>query len=127
MFSLRVTVPIYPTESEEKVRRAVQNIFDIPLTRQDDHLSGESTEERSLDILEERLRYQKIRDTARAVLRHSIYGTTLKFCINKQTAFVGVVNFIDEAKLGVIHVEIESDNIQDLIDRIAPSTVEEDF
>ncbi|MEA1993285.1 MAG: RNA-binding domain-containing protein [Euryarchaeota archaeon] len=128
MFTLKIRVEVHPTEDEEKVREAVGNIFPIELEREETYLIGNSTEIASLDILKERLENQNIRDTARSILFHRIHDNKLTFMLNKQTASVGVVNFLESASLGVIEVEIKTDNLGRIIDFIAPSTVEnEDF
>ena len=56
-----------PTESLGKVKIAVLNLFpDARFTREEDTVEAEAS---SLDRLGERIRNQKIRDAARAVLR----------------------------------------------------------
>jgi len=124
MFSMRVKTRVYPTESEEKVKRALKNIFDIELKMENDYIIGESGKIESLDILKEKLKNQAIRDSARSIFLKNMDEKRLKFNLNKQAAFVGVVNFLEESKLGVIEVEIESDDITKIIDLIAPSTLQ---
>lgn len=123
MFSLTVRAKVYPTEDEEKVRHAVRNIFPIELEREGSYLVGKATRIESLDTLKEKLQNRSIRDTARGLFLHNISGETLRFGLNKQTAFVGVVNLQDSARLGVVEVEVNSDNLQKVIDYIAPGTV----
>ncbi|MCK4636842.1 MAG: hypothetical protein KAT49_03070 [Methanomicrobia archaeon] len=124
MFSLKVKTRVYPTENEEKVKQAVKNIFDIELKREDDYLIGKSRKIESLDILKEKLKNQTIRDSARSIFLKNLTEKKLKFRLNKQAAFVGLVNFLESSKLGEIEVEIESDDITKIIDHIAPSTLQ---
>lgn len=121
---MRVKTRVYPTESEEKVKRALKNIFDIELKMENDYIIGESEKIENLDILKEKLKNQAIRDSARSIFLKNMDEKRLKFNLNKQAAFVGVVNFLEESKLGVIEVEIESDDITKIIDLIAPSTLQ---
>ena len=120
---MRVKTRVYPTESEEKVKRALKNIFDIEFKMENDYIIGESEKIENLDILKEKLKNQAIRDSARSIFLKNLVEKKLKFNLNKQAAFVGVVNFLEESKLGVIEVEIESDDITKIIDLIAPSTL----
>ena len=121
---MRVKTRVYPTESEEKVKRALKNIFDIEFKMENDYIIGESEKIENLDILKEKLKNQAIRDSARSIFLKNLVEKKLKFNLNKQAAFVGVVNFLEESKLGVIEVEIESDDITKIIDLIAPSTLQ---
>lgn len=121
---MRVKTRVYPTESEEKVKRALKNIFDIEFKMENDYIIGESEKIENLDILKEKLKNQAIRDSARSIFLKNLVEKKLKFNLNKQAAFVGVVNFLEESKLGVIEVEIESDNVMKIVDLIAPSTLQ---
>ena len=127
---VRVSALVYPTEIEENVRTAVRNVFPVDLNIRNfgtPQLYGEGDLEslRGLHIL---LREFLILDTARRILINGIEGNITQFRLNKQVAFVGKVNFPPgEESLGSIHVEISSDNEEDLmmiIDWLAPETVE---
>jgi predicted RNA binding protein with dsRBD fold (UPF0201 family) len=107
-----------PTENSDKVMMSMLNIFpDLQIEASDEELVG-TTE--SVENLEELLRKQKIRSAARSIFRKSVEDNKLRFSLNKQVAFVGKVNFAEGAPLGDIEVTIEDDNIESLIDRIAP-------
>lgn len=118
-----IKVPVYPTESAEKVREAVENIF--PGTE-----LGESDTDGNIIWLEgpapdigrftELLARQKIRDTARAFLMHRVKGNRISFSLNKQAAFAGRINFIerDSAPLGSIGILVEHDETERLIEMI---------
>ena len=123
MFHMKIKAVICPTEDEDKIKKAVKNIFDINLKKEGNYIMGESTRISSLNILKEKLKDQAIRDTARSILLNNLTDKKLSFSLNKQAAFVGVVNFQEESKLGVMEVEIESDDIMRIIDLIAPSTI----
>ena len=128
--TVRVSALVYPTEIEEKVRIAITNIFPVELVLKNfgiPQLYGEGDIE-SLRKLHMLFREFCILDTSRRIFMNNIEGNTIQFRLNKQVAFVGKVNFpVGEESLGSIHVEISSDNEEDLmkiIDWLAPETVE---
>lgn len=110
------------TENLAKVKIAVLNVFpDARFGREDDIVEAESA---SVERLRERVRTQKIRDTARSVLLRGRTANTLRFALNKQAAYVGAVSFAAEASpLGDIEVLIETEDVDRLVDDIAESTL----
>lgn len=127
---VKVSALVYPTEIQEKVAKAIKNLFPIELNIQDFgnlRLCGEGDLE-SLRLLHVRLREERILDTARHIFLTGIEGDTTQFRLNKQVAFVGKVNFpAGEENLGSIYVEISTENREDLmkvIDWLAPRTIE---
>ncbi|MBI4416114.1 MAG: coaE operon protein [Euryarchaeota archaeon] len=118
---VRVEVPVYPTESVAKVKLACLNLFpDLAFREERDALVGEAA---SLEKFRELVRNQKIRDTARDVLIKGRQGNLTSFRLSKQAAFVGRVNFAAPAPLGDIHVTVEDEDLDALIDYVAASTV----
>lgn len=112
-----------PTEDPDKVMRSMLSIFpDLQIEAGEEYLVGTAE---SLENLAEQLRKQKIRSAARAVFRKSIEGNRMRFRLNKQVAFIGKVNFAEDSPLGDIEVTIENDDIEGLIDRIAPRLPED--
>src|SRR5439155_441172 len=65
----------------------------------------------NLGRLRERIRTQRIRDTARRQLLSGRQGDRSIVRLSKQAASVGVVNFASGGPLGDIVVEIESDDL----------------
>jgi predicted RNA binding protein with dsRBD fold (UPF0201 family) len=127
---VRVSALVYPTEIEENVRTAITNVFPVDLIIRNfgtPQLYGNGGLE-GLRRLHTLLRELRILDTARRILINGIEGNSTQFRLNKQVAFVGMVNFpAGEETLGSIHVEILADNEEDLmmiIDWLAPETVE---
>jgi predicted RNA binding protein with dsRBD fold (UPF0201 family) len=124
-------VEINPTESEEKVRRAVVNIFgDMPLQTKALHkghlLVAEATGLDALSSFQSLLRREHIRNAARGVFYEGLERNSVSFCLNKQVAFSGHVSFskeVAESPLGPIRVKIECDNPRQLIDWLAPRYV----
>ncbi len=116
MTRIHIEVRVNPTESQMKVKAAVLNIFpDATFEERDGLLIAQS---QSLERLKELFRNQAIRDTARAVLRSSLEQGCVRFALNKQTAFVGKVNFAPPSPLGEVFVTIEDENIEGVIDAL---------
>lgn len=120
MLIVRLSARCYPTESRDKVLNAIKSIFPDAEAEGDDPILATAT---SLDMFSELLKRQRIRDAARSVLRRGAEGTFTGFRLNKQVAAVGKISFSQERHaLGDIEVTIESDDIEALIERIAPDT-----
>jgi hypothetical protein len=128
--SLHVEADINPTENEDKVKRAVENMFgnleiEVKPQRQGSLLVGRGRGLDSLTKLYNLLRREKIRDAARGVLYDGVNGKSIVFYLNKQVAYVGHVSFsnpVSESPLGPIKGEIHCDNPRELIDWLAPRT-----
>jgi predicted RNA binding protein with dsRBD fold (UPF0201 family) len=122
MLRVRVETPCHPTEDPEKVAAALLSLFpDLRIEGTEGRLVG--TTDR-LDRLRERIRDQRIRDTARRQLLGGRVGDRTTIRLSKQAASVGVVNFAVGSPLGDITVEIESDALPAAIDDVAASTVD---
>ncbi|HEX9907591.1 MAG TPA: RNA-binding domain-containing protein [Thermoplasmata archaeon] len=120
MLEVRLVARCFPTEEKDKVAKAMSSLFPDIRLEGDDPIVGTSL---STDRFAEQLKRQKIRDSARAVLRRGIRGNSTSFRINKQVAAVGKISFSEESHpLGDIEVTVFSDGIEQLIDSIAPST-----
>lgn len=122
MAEVTLRCPVNPSEDEEKVRKAVLSIFpDAELSLDNGILSGMA----SLDRFHRIIRNQRILDATRAVLIRNIRGDSTRMDLNKQVATLGKVSFADRNPvLGAIEVTIRDDDIQMLIDRLAPVTVD---
>jgi predicted RNA binding protein with dsRBD fold (UPF0201 family) len=128
--TVRVSALMHPTEIEEKVRKAITNLFPVELQIRDfgtPQLYGEGNLE-SLRMLHRRLGDERILDTARHILITGISGNTTQFRLNKQVAFAGKLNFpAGEESLGSIYVEIsaiDNEELLRIIDWLAPETVD---
>jgi len=129
--SVQVEVEINPTESEEKVKRAVENIFgSLPTQTKPLHkgklLVGETKGEEALAKLCNLLRRERIRDAARGALFEGLNKKSVTFYLNKQVAYSGHVSFskeVAESPLGPIKVRIECESPRELINRLAPKTM----
>ncbi len=127
---VKVSSLVYPTEMQEKVIKAITNLFPIELHLDEfgiPRLYGEGDLD-SLRLLHVHLREERILDTARHILLTGIEANTTQFRLNKQVAFVGKVNFpAGEESMGSIYVELSTENREELlklIDWLAPQTIE---
>ena len=127
-----VEAEINPTESEDKVKRAIENIFGNvqtkvqPIYKGGGLLTAETRSLESLTKLYNLLRRERIRDAARRVLFDGISGKTISFCLNKQVAFAGHISFskeIAESPLGPIKVKIKCENPRELAKWLTRKTV----
>ena len=123
MPSIEISCPIFPSEDPEKVRTAVLKVFpDAELEETENGLTGRSA---NLDRFSKQIRKQKILDTTRSVMIHGKRGDRTRFFLNKQVAFVGKISFCEEKTiLGTIKVVVIDEDIDELIDRVAPITVD---
>ncbi|MEM2280624.1 MAG: RNA-binding domain-containing protein [Candidatus Bathyarchaeia archaeon] len=127
-----VEVEINPTESEEKVKRAVENVFgNIPVQirplAKGSLLTAEAKGLEALTKLYNLLRRERIRDAARGALFEGLSENTITFYLNKQVAYAGHVSFskaVAESPLGPIKVQIKCDDPRQLIDWLAPKTTQ---
>jgi predicted RNA binding protein with dsRBD fold (UPF0201 family) len=127
--NLTISAVLYPTESQEKVEAAIKKLFpDVELKLEQGfgtakRLTGSTIAIEGLKKLHELLRRQRILDTARSTFLKNKRGNAIEFELNKQVAYIGKVNFVEEAiALGSIHVKIEAEEIDRLIDWLAPVT-----
>jgi hypothetical protein len=119
---------INPTETEEKVKAAVANMFGdlsfkVELLKVGGILTAEGKGRVALENFRNALRRDRVRAAARKLLHTRIRGNAISFCLNKQVASVGHVSFSQETgecPLGPIKITIELESPRELIDWIAP-------
>jgi predicted RNA binding protein with dsRBD fold (UPF0201 family)/dephospho-CoA kinase len=113
--TISIRTPIYETEVQEKVERAILNIFpDAVLERVDNFIKGTSG---TLETFSTLLHKQRIRATAKAELMQGLTFDSFEFSLNKQVALVGKVNFSQDP-LGPIFVRVVAPLPEKLIDTI---------
>jgi predicted RNA binding protein with dsRBD fold (UPF0201 family) len=126
--TVHVETEINPTESIEKVKTAVLNIFDnlsirIEPQQIGNTLIAEAKTQASLMNFQAALRRDRVRAAARKLLHARVKGNTISFYLNKQVAFAGHISFSQETgecPLGPIKAVIETENPRELIDWLAP-------
>lgn len=127
---VHVEVEVNPTEAEEKVKRAIWNLFgDLPMQLhpavKGATLTADGEGIDALTTLHNVLRRDHIRDAARKALYRGLRENTFVFYFNKQVAFAGHVSFSEaegESPLGPIKVTIEAADPNQLVDWLAPRT-----
>ncbi|MEM2098379.1 MAG: RNA-binding domain-containing protein [Candidatus Bathyarchaeia archaeon] len=126
--TVRIEAEVNPTEDEEKVKVALENLFGCLNWQLIEasigyFLVAESKGQNVLVKLRDLFRNDRIRDAARKVLFGNLHGKTIVFCLNKQVAFAGHVSFseeVAESPLGPVKVIIECENPRELIGWLAP-------
>jgi predicted RNA binding protein with dsRBD fold (UPF0201 family) len=122
MCDIQLVAGVLPTEDRAKVAAAITRLFPDAVIEGEEHLVGHSN---SIETFSDQLAKQKIRAAARKLLLRGVDGDTTRFRLNKQVATVGKVSFSEEDHpLGDIHVALRSDDLQGLIDTMAPSSKE---
>ena len=112
MTAIRISCRINPTESPEKVRRALTNLFgEIELMETEDMFTAELEGYLSLRELRAKIAQDKIKTTLSNVLTRWIDGNRLSFGLNRQAAYAGHVSLTleNEASMGPIQVLVEGD------------------
>jgi len=121
---VHVEADINPTEDENKVKRAVENMFGSLNFKVETHehganlLVGKGKGKEALTKLQNLLRRERIRDAARRALYEGLGEASLTFYLNKQVAYVDHVSFskpVGESPLGPIRVEVQCSNPRELI------------
>jgi len=118
------------TESEEKVKQAIENIFGnvqakIQPVYKRAILTAQAKGIETLTKLQNLLRRERIRDAARKALYEGLNGKTISFCLNKQVAYAGHISFSKEtaeSPLGPIKIKIKCENPRQLVNWLAPKT-----
>jgi predicted RNA binding protein with dsRBD fold (UPF0201 family) len=109
---IRISCRINPTESPEKVRKVLANMFgEIELVEAQGTLSTEFEDYLSLRELRAKIAQDKIRDVISDVLTRWTDGDRLSFGLNRQAAYAGHVSLTleNEDPMGPIHVVVEGD------------------
>ena len=130
MVRVRVEAEVRPTESLEKVKRAVLNLFEPERMWVEEYgdyrlLVAEASSYQSLQKLHELLRRERILDAARSHMLRGVQPGMLVFRVNKQAAYAGRLSFADmegESPLGPITFIVESRRPMDVVNWLAPQT-----
>ena len=129
--TVTIEAEINPTESEDRVKKAIENMFGNVQTRIEPlqrgaKISAENKGSEALTRLYNLLRRERVRAAARKVFLEGMDGRTISFCLNKQVAFAGHISFSREeaeSPLGPIKVRIKSENPRRLIDWLTSEIV----
>ena len=123
-FKLECEAQIHPTETEEKVKAAITNIFPtIEIQVNNDWIISHTSNYSDLFHFTELLEKQRVLDAARRLIFKRLVDDTTRFLLNKQAAYMGKVNICEnesESPMGPIFVVITSNRIIDLLNQISP-------
>lgn len=122
MLRVRIWMPLQPTEDAALLLPGLQRLFPgFVFSSTPSELTGEGT---TLAGFGEAIRRQRIPDAARQGLLRGRTSTGTRLQLNKQVLTVGKVTFAEEAEgpLGDATVEVETEDLEGLLDRIAPDT-----
>ncbi|MEM0089608.1 MAG: AAA family ATPase [Archaeoglobaceae archaeon] len=114
---------VHPTEEEERVVKAIRNLFPDAKIEIEDHKVFAIA--RDLKQFKELLKRQRILDTARSELLRGRKGNEIVVFLNKQTATVSRINFCEEnVALSPLKVTFRLINVpfQRFLDYLAPIT-----
>ncbi len=112
MTTIRISCRLNPTESPEKVRKALTNMFgEIEVVEADGEFTAELDDYLLLRELRSRIATDKIRDTLSNILTRWAEEDRLSFGLNRQAAYNGHVSLTleNEDPMGPNNVVIEGD------------------
>lgn len=129
--TISITAEIKNTEMEERVKKAISNVFgDVnPIVNVDSNYKIVNVElfgKDSLFRFRDLLRIDRIRTASRKMLLKGVKDKKILFFLNKQVAYANHISFSEEpseSALGVIRIEIKSENPKSLINWLAPKQI----
>lgn len=125
---IKVFAYVKPTEDTDKVRKAIENIYSgelIAIEEDKDmfRIEGFSNDIKSLSKLRDLISTKQIIPATRNYLLRKTRGNTITLILHKQAAFMKNISLIDsdkESPLGAIWIEIEADNVEEVVNWLAP-------
>ena len=129
--TVHIEAEVNPTESEDKVKKAIENIFGplqtkLQTVNKGGILTAEISTREPLIKLQNLLRRERIRAAARIAMLEGADRKTLTFCLNKQVAFAGHVSFAKEtaeSPLGPIKAKITCENPKEIVNWLTSETM----
>ena len=113
---------ITPSESIEKIEKAISNIFPYSIISNDDFsINAQSKELRSFEKIYQFIHNNNLQKNYLRSLEDNLHDDTTWFYLNKQAAFVEQIAICEESNespLGPIKVTLTSSNINAIIDWI---------
>lgn len=124
---LKVEAPVNPSEDPQKVIGAIESVIErcSPEFRYGSRVMGRGAGSEPLSLLYEQVRSRSAMGVLRRMLIDNRAGDSTWFFLNKQAATAGIAAIIDEEQesaLGPIRVTISCEELDTLIDWLAPET-----
>ena len=120
---IQIFCEINPSEDLEKIKTSVFNLFpDLKIKIQENQLSGSSNDIELLSKVVKSIKNRKTINVLSRIMRSNMTDDSTWFYLNKQAAFVDVValcNEADESALGPIKIVLNSNNIEEIIEKLA--------
>ncbi len=128
--TVHVEADVNPTEDEEQVKKAINNILGNPTFTSEPAFQGillkaDAQGQESLTKFRNLLRNDRIRDAARKLLNRAVRENKISFYLNKQVACAGHISFSEESSespLGPIRVIIQTEDPHGLVGWLAEKT-----
>ncbi|MEZ0394331.1 MAG: RNA-binding domain-containing protein [Desulfurococcaceae archaeon] len=125
-----VEAEVRPTEDLDKVKRAVQRIFDgrLEVVEGADgwlFVRGSAQALRALEPLKNLVLQQMIENAFVSYVRKNFSGLSATIMLHKQAAYVGKISLLDserESPLGPIKVHIRGIGLEDLVEYFCGSS-----
>ena len=120
---IQIFCEINPSEDLEKIKTSIFNLFpDLKIKIQENQLSGSSNDIELLSKVVKSIKNRKTINVLSRIMRSNMTDDSTWFYLNKQAAFVDVValcNEADESALGPIKIVLNSNNIEEIIEKLA--------
>ena len=122
---LKIEALVNPSESHDKVIAAITNVIDkcSPEISYNNRVVARSNRADSLNIIYQQIRSRSAAGVLRRMLTYNRITNTTWFLLNKQAAAAGIVAVIEEeneSPLGPLRITIVCDEMDLLIDWLAP-------
>ena len=120
---VQIFCEINPSEDLEKIKTSIFNLFpDLKIKIQENQLFGSSNDIKLLSKVVKSIKNRKTINVLSRIMRSNMTDDSTWFYLNKQAAFVDVValcNEADESALGPIKIILNSNNIEEIIEKLA--------
>jgi predicted RNA binding protein with dsRBD fold (UPF0201 family) len=123
---VKVYATVEPSEDPKKVELAIKNVVGNvepkKIVAEEDYILYEFDDEKALYYIYSKIRDRRVVSAAKRLLLSNKVGSSTKLMLNKQVAYIGNIVVCEEegeSPLGPIFVEIESPNIDSVIEWLA--------
>jgi uncharacterized protein len=122
---LKIEATVNPSEDSEKIISAITNIFEgcLPELKYGSLIVAKCIGSRYLTTIYDQIRSRAAIGVLRRMLTDNRISNSTRFLLNKQAAVAGIVVVIEdesESPLGPIRITVVCDELEDLIDWLAP-------